>query len=330
MLQPSTITIIPTFKCTSSCVNCCFGSNPHLKETLAVKKTLAYIEEAKETYPSLGLLVLTGGEVFLLQKNLKKIVTRAKDKKLLVRIVSNAFWAKSYQKAREVLLPLVDAGLSEINFSTGDNHLVFVPIENIVNGVAASIDLGITVAVSIEQHDSNPTSMKILTEHERMQPYLHHQKLLIMNSPWIPFQKNPSGITSSHKVKTLNSDSPCDSILRGIFINPSSQMVACCGLPVEYIPYLKLGSLESHSMKTLFEYQSYDFIKIWLHVDGPKIILDYLNNLTGKKTIERGHICHYCIDIFSSLEYLEFIRAISKEKINDVLFRYSLKLTMKC
>ncbi len=65
------------------------------------------------------------------------------------RVVSNGFWATSYEAAIKKLAPLVNAGLTELNISTGDNHQVYVPFENVVNGLRAAYELGIrSMAVS--------------------------------------------------------------------------------------------------------------------------------------------------------------------------------------
>ena len=44
------------------------------------------------------------------------------------------------EKAAAKIDILMAAGLKEINFSTGDEHVKFVPINRVVNGVRAALD----------------------------------------------------------------------------------------------------------------------------------------------------------------------------------------------
>lgn len=48
---------------------------------------------------------------------------------LLCRVVTNGYWAKSSEIALDILSKCKEAGLDEINFSTGDDHLEYVSIE---------------------------------------------------------------------------------------------------------------------------------------------------------------------------------------------------------
>ena len=89
-----------------------------------------YIDEALDEYPTIQVLVLTGGECFLLGDTLVRIIQYATYKGLKTRVVTNGYWANTYESAFNRLKPLVNAGLYEINFSTGDEHAEFVSPEN--------------------------------------------------------------------------------------------------------------------------------------------------------------------------------------------------------
>lgn len=111
-ISPGLLTIAPTHKCTASCKNCCFGCNPSIEKVLSYKEIVKYIDEAIATYPSIKILVLTGGECFLLQDVLIKTIEYAKSKNLLTRVVTNAYWATTYENAVKRLEPIVRAGLT--------------------------------------------------------------------------------------------------------------------------------------------------------------------------------------------------------------------------
>lgn len=148
---PSILTIAPTYRCTAACKECCFRCTPKVEQILETDKILQYIDESVEAFPSLKIMVLTGGECFLVASDIPQMISRAKSHNLMSRVVSNGFWATTYEAAVKKLKPLVDTGLTELNISTGDNHQKYVPFENVVNGFRAAYDLGIrSMAVSVE------------------------------------------------------------------------------------------------------------------------------------------------------------------------------------
>ena len=107
IIPPSTISLLTTYACTAECKNCCFKCNPKIKERLSLNKMKRYIDQCIATYPkSLQVLVLTGGECFLLGKDLVKVIEHGASKGLIVRIVTNGYWAKSYIKSHSMLTQL--------------------------------------------------------------------------------------------------------------------------------------------------------------------------------------------------------------------------------
>ena len=104
----------------------------------------------------------------------------SKKHNLLVRIVTNGFLATSFEYSLEILQCLVDAGLNEINFSTGDEHQLFIPIENIRNGILASAKIGLKPLVNIESNDYKNFTSKYFTEDKTMLNLIRKNKLDII------------------------------------------------------------------------------------------------------------------------------------------------------
>lgn len=145
--SPRTLSISTTYKCTASCNNCCIRCTPNVKQLLDFDSIKSIIDEVLHTFDSVEVVIFTGGESFLLGDSLVKAVKYVKEQRLLSRVVTNAYWAVSYDKAISTLRPLVEAGLTEINYSTGDDHQAFVPIQNIVNATLAANDLNLKTIV---------------------------------------------------------------------------------------------------------------------------------------------------------------------------------------
>lgn len=88
------------------------------------KKIIDNISSCK----TIRTVIWTGGECTLLGNVLLDGIRYAKSKGLASRVVSNANWATSMDKAMEMVSNLKSAGVVEINYSTGDNHQKYVPI----------------------------------------------------------------------------------------------------------------------------------------------------------------------------------------------------------
>ena len=138
---PTSLTVLATYKCTAACKECCFECSPKLTQRLSLPEIHQAIDQAS-AFASLRLVVFSGGECFLLGKELVSAVGYAHNKGLLVRCVTNGYWSTSSHAALLRLRPLQQAGLTELNLSTGDDHQAFVPFDRVVKGSNYSCRIG--------------------------------------------------------------------------------------------------------------------------------------------------------------------------------------------
>ena len=330
LIPPIEISLITTNQCTAACANCCFQCNPKNKDRISLTEMKKYVDDAVNSYSTIKLLILTGGECFILGNELNNIVKYATEKGLITRVVTNGFWATTYEKAFEKLKNLVEDGLTEINFSTGDEHQEFVPFDNIINGIIASLELNLTVVVNIELSDNSNFNINDLKNDIRLEKYKDRigKDLIIMCGRWIPFfkeQKKKKEYIENIACGEENKNR-CVSLFRTISISPTNDVYACCGLPVKYIDYLRLGTLKKHSLQYLYEYQFQDFVKIWLYTEGPKKILDFILKKRNEKLINtsKWHICQICAEIFKREENIITLQQNYGEIFSNVMFKYEL------
>ncbi|GHT61477.1 hypothetical protein FACS189451_03590 [Bacteroidia bacterium] len=336
-ISPISISFITTNKCSAACKNCCYGCSSQKKDRLTLKDMKNYIEQSLETYPTVKLLVLTGGECFTLGKDLNDIVKYGTEKGLKVRVVTNAYWANSFKKAYLRLKGLVDVGLSEINISTGDDHQEWVPYDNIVYAIMSSLKQNIATAVNIETNSISEFNSKKLKEDSRLKEYFekYEDKLLIVDSIWMPFKtstnnKIKDSLENKENVSSLCLKNRCTNLFGTITINPFHKMIACCGLTAEYTAYLDLGSTKKYPIKQLYEHQFDDFMKIWLYTEGPKRILNFIHEKLNTEPIDTSnwHLCQICAEIFQKEQHIEILRKYSSQVFTNVMLKYSL--LMQC
>lgn len=327
--HPSTLTIAPTYRCTASCKECCFRCTPKVKTVLETKKILRYIDESVTSFPSLKLMVLTGGECFLIEKDLPQIILCAKSHGLLTRIVTNGFWATSYNLALKKLKPIVESGLTELNISTGDNHQEFVPFENVINALMAAYDLGIkSMAISVESPPTARFTSRVIKNHPFLSSLINENILHVIDAAWMRFSTSECAYNGAQSllVENFETHKPCKYIYDNIVINPYSQVLACCGLTVEYNQYLKLGKIgTNNSISDLYYNQFTDIFKFWLHVDGPAAIYDKIAEYRQIPKKIFPHECQYCIELLHEKENLMIVKEIFNKEVSGILFRYLLR-----
>lgn len=330
IVPPRALSIVTTDRCTARCVNCCFQCSPKGEKMLSFNDMKRAIDECIAKYESIKLIVFTGGECFLLGKDLDKIIEYANSKQLFTRVVSNGYWARSFKKTYQRLLELKIKGLTELNLSTGDEHLEWIPKDNIVNAIIAASKLDLVVAVNVECHNEESTKENCLTSDIRLRKYIskENSKLKIFSGKWISFDgsedNNPTSNQNSIN-STINLNDKCTSLFNTVTLYPDFKVYACCGLTSKGNPYLYLGDSSKHSLDTLYESQFNDFMKIWLYTESPKEVLKFCYS---KKEIpftgfENTHICEICKEIFNE-DNLKILQTNYKEQYANVFLKYTL------
>ena len=331
-ISPSTLTILGTYQCTAQCEDCCFGSNPWITKRIELNHIISTIDQAARI-PTLKLVVFSGGECFLLGKDLVKAVAYATSKNLKTRCVTNGYWAKSIEHGRHRLQELRENGLSELNISTGDMHVKFVPIDSVINAARLAIELELeSVLIVIESRKNAKITKTTIINHPKYKDYLEYfnGRLRIVESPWMPMdinrsieQDNYSYITSEN----VHLRKGCKSILKTIVLTPDKKIGLCCGLSRELLPELNIKSLNIDLSKIL-EDAGKDFIKIWLFVEGPERILAWAASKNPNIEWEGryAHHCHACLAIFQNQLVRDTIKSHYHEKVDEVLFKYSVML----
>jgi hypothetical protein len=331
LVEPGSITVLATYKCTAACENCCFGSNPFITKRLSLEVIQQFIEEGARL-PSCKLVVFSGGETFLLREDLNEAIKYATDLGLATRCVTNGYWAKRMDRGRKRLAGLVDAGLKELNVSTGDYHQQWVSQDAVVNAACLSVELGMReTVVVVEMQRERRVSADTLSRDDRIRALLDNERnhFKIVQSPWMPMTEDqvieqPPEVLLNRN--TLHMRGGCSSILSTLVLTPDQRVGVCCGLTREQIP--ELNGQWSDGLTSIVEQAGADFLKLWLAVDGPERILAWA--ATKDPTIEwenkYAHHCHACVAIYRDPRVRSVIRTHYQERVDDVLMRYSLSV----
>lgn len=325
IVEPVSFGLITTDKCTAACKDCCFGCRQDNDKTMCLQMMTDIVSQASESFPKVKVIVLTGGECFLLGEDLYSIVCHINSHGLASRIVTNAFWASSFKKAYNILKRLKECGLTEINVSTGDEHLKWVPYDNIVNVIVASIKNDIPLTINIESSGSKTFKKSLLIEDIRLKKYQEsYDSVRIVNGSWISFD-NENGEKEQKQTIALGTNlRRCSSLFMTPSINPDGKVVSCCGLTSQRHPHLEMGDLTQSSLREIVETSFEDFLKIWIYTEGPFSILDYCSkfNNTLPEISRDKHICEYCHTIYTNNEVFNTIKSHYKKIVANVISKY--------
>jgi hypothetical protein len=332
-IHPRLLTILGTYKCTAICKHCCVDSNPWLTQRVSLHDIVSFIEEGSR-YPSVCAVVFSGGETFLLGDDLVRAVDFATKKGLKTRCVTNGYWAKSLIRGRKRLRELKDAGLCELNLSTGDYHQEWVSEDSIVNAACLGVELEMeSVVITVELQTERRVTAAHLLENSHLRALWHNlprERFQIIESPWMPMDARqisdqPADFLLTRQNAHLRHG--CKSIFTTTVMTPAKRIGVCCGLSRELIPELNCEST-GRPLSSLLEEAGNDFMKIWLFVDGPERILAWAGSKNPQIEWEGryAHYCHACLALFQDPMVRRTIAEHYRERVEDVLMRYSVLL----
>jgi len=323
---PSTLTILPTYKCNAQCEQCCFACSPELSDRLTGEQLAGIIHEAVSSFPGLKVLVFSGGECFLMGQDLFDAIRVATESGLRTRCVTNGFWGKA--KASKYASELRKAGLKEINFSTGIDHEKFVSPDAVAKAANACWKEGVRVHISVESDSDERQFVTSLMEIPELKEIMGKDGISWSVSSWMNFRSSDglSRQPSNAPLWLSRGSAGCSYIFENFVITPHYLAASCCGLTFEHIPEMKIADLNATSLREAFYRQYDDLIKVMINVYGPEELL----KMAGvDPTPYSDHICNACFALHqikndeSRLKALnEQITGIAKPTLAEFNLKY--------
>jgi organic radical activating enzyme len=325
--QHHTLSVMPTFGCTAACKHCGTFSSPRNHASLGLQEILSAIDQAVENHYK--VVVFTGGEPTLAGDHLLRGIERASLAGLVTRIVTNGWWATDESSANRFATSLVKAGLTEINFSTGDQHSKFVPVENIFRACVAMCEAGLrSICIMVETVLDRVITETTITQHPAfmdMTKTFPQVRIQIFESPWMPM--SPSAQASYPRGMAVHRGNiaergGCNSCLSTTTIQADGRIAACCGLGVRSVPELQIGHITTTSLREADEVAANDFLKRWIRVEGPERILAWAAAHDEQVQWENmyAHKCQACLRLYKDQRVRDVIKQHHQEKMADVLF----------
>jgi organic radical activating enzyme len=323
-----TLSVMLTHKCNAECADCGTLSGPKV----GGRADIASVTAAIEGGPANGFVnvVFTGGEPTIYFEDLLVCIAHARAHHLTTRVVTNGGWCRTAARTAGKLDRLIEAGLDEINFSTGDEHVRFVPLDLVVNGIVAALDRKLPVHLMIEKRRERGVTRDTVLAHPMLAAREDRDMLGISESPWMPLnpyvtQAYDAGTTANRE--NISSFGGCDSVLQTYVLHPANEVTSCCGIGARMIPELRAESdfskADRDSMGGIIAEAEEDFLKLWLRQEGPEKILQWASGHDESIEWENlyAHRCQACARLYRDPKVRGVLAQHYAEKIPDVLAR---------
>lgn len=307
------LSLLPWNTCNARCAHCGPESGPKDKTRIKHEHNLFLIEEAGKLYDNDWCLTLSGGEVFLFYDRLLEYVKHTKKHGGYTTLITNCYWAKTEEKAIELLTPLKEADLKVLGISLGHFHKEYIKPEYVRNAIKAAKKLNLACRVrsvasksgrlsdvlkSIE--DANPWFMSVM----EMPLVPHGRAASLPKEEFFYMEELPSGLCPAASMT----------------FNPNGKAMVCCNGGGDLAP-LQIGDIYEDSLADL-EYQFIsDPTLNLLRNKGPKECLKYLTieeveNVKNEKYVNE---CHLCISLFKGKKGKELKNKIEADFTSTML-----------
>lgn len=318
--------LILTEQCNLSCSHCWFNSGPDKTSRMGVDDALGYIDQAREI-PTVEWISITGGEPFLLQEMLQRVISFARKQGLRTECVTNCFWAESEDKAATILERIQQAGLEVINISTDDFHQDQLPFERVLNCYRASQQLGMkTVIMCTVSRSSTLTISRVVSMlgdrgihilRKEVSPRIPVRALAV-ESGFIPVGRAAQIPEDERVVGNGSISGPCRVVLRDVSIAPSGSVFPCCSA-LGTNEAFRIGNARREGLRTIIQRAR--------HIGPFKVLMDEgpeaLQRWTGGRCT-RGYVnrCDLCYEVMTDplikrwlrMEGLSFETEVKGEK----------------
>lgn len=294
---PQVLAFITTYRCNFSCDHCSVAAGPERREVLAAGVMQRVIEQAY-ALPSIRVIVFTGGEPTLYPELIQEGIKLAHEKGFVTRLVTNAWWAQTAEKAYRFLQDYRAAGLDELNISYDDFHAKYLESfggeRNLLNAIRAATELGMTTLVgSVLYHGARIRSgyLRRIFKDAGIQ-----QEIKFLEDFVFPLgrarRKLPLHFFPSDMEK--REQGACQEAGHTLTILPDGKILFCCGhiINSKAQAILTVDSMASGvSLPEIVGRMQRNVFYWWLHLEGPEAVLAELG--VEKKFYRRCEACFY-------------------------------------
>ena len=245
----------------------------------------------------------TAGEPFIYFDDLAELVNLCSENKIYTRVVTNSYWAKTPEQARERLHLLSQCGISQLRLSYSRWHQKHVPKQYVLNAVRACEDMGVDAFISFVTDFSE--------KDDPFEQYLRDNYLKFFPEPVI--YAGRAEVLNQQLLFTDYQENCCQ---MNPYLAPDLTMYACCdaGSHFSATNFFRLGSLNDWSVEQLLTKSETSILYNCIRTMGVTTIASYAG--MKSRDIVTYRKCSLCKKMFNDPETLH---ALQKAATGDLL-----------
>jgi MoaA/NifB/PqqE/SkfB family radical SAM enzyme len=321
---------MPTFRCPAQCRHCGTNSHPRELTWLSPDLILDVIDQAARA--GYAEVVFSGGEPTLAGNSLLVAMQHARERDLRVRLVTNAYWAKTREDAARILDDFLACGLGYVTLSTGDEHARFVPLASVINAARGCAERSLPATIVTESCNGRTITTRTIeadASFQEIRSAFPNAPLNITDWTWSPLSPFRYGRYADGE--TANGDNldrrgGCDEIFATTTLQADGTLSPCCGLGIRFTPDLKLGNIRDVTLKDADARARQSFLNRWISTEGPERILAWAaaQDTTIAWEGRYAHRCQACIRVFADPKVRALVETRRHEKMTTVKFLETL------
>lgn len=321
-LRRTVLTLIVTNECDARCSHCLSESFPGGGFKMSSKEIQSVVTQSEQMMKSF-IVVFTGGEPTSLGDELLENIAWVSNRGHPTRVVTNAGWANSTERARTAINNLRESGLDEINFSLDDFHANWIDPVCVKRAYRSSINKGFT-AVVIALAQSSQSKINVSWVRDNIDPQIDvmnirnfdcDRKLTPRKDGTVYSlvtheysrigrgRRLPSRYFDENPLLSLT-NTPCEESLNSLTVDYCGNIAECCGLKLQNNEMLVVGNTRHGSIQSQFEKGCEDTTLRILREKGPRYLLNRLLLWNPRLSFrgKYGSMCEICEDISMNRE----------------------------
>ncbi len=317
-VAPRSLVLNLTLQCPLRCAHCCYRSDMGQHGCLDLADACRAIDDAARLQ-NLSQVHFVGGDPFLVPDLMRKALLHARGHGMHGAATTSAYWARTPERARAILAPLVDAGLVELVVSYDDAHAAFVPLRSVENAVAAARAYSLRLYVAVTVDAQARIDAASLRERLRIAPDDPREKVYEVVVNGTGRAADGEEAVAAEAVRRNDARTyrgACHSALQNIQITHTGKILPCCGV-LPHNDRMAIGDLARGDRVDAAVAAAYaDPLWTWIALEGPVQVLVQATAdgpLPLAETDFDG-ICSACERLFTSPPLLADVNAALERK----------------
>lgn len=298
-LQPRALSVSVTDWCNASCSMCVSASGPSRLGQDAAPETVRAVLRETARIESLGAVMFVGGEPFGRYRLLRDFVECAASHVDSVGVVTNCYWAITYQVALRKVRELASAGLTRLTVSADFYHSEYVPFGYVDNAIRAAHDAGLHCNLNCVTRFGTDDLDAVCSS-------LASYDLLDHANSFPCVAANGTG----GSVRLLELDAlrtRCQLVISTLVMSTDGSVYACCG-PGTFTSPLRIGNIVEQSLCEIVTDATDDTLVLLLAIYGPSFLVDLHPKLAYLRKLRYTGRCHLCKRVLGDARNLAAIQ----------------------